>query len=203
MARLTPALAMMHALRAGQHPSFATHFGAKLSVSGIPPQPPPLPTISAPWKDLAKKALNEKDKIKSIGMNVLVSINIGPQRPVAHANILTQLGIQLKNEAMQMEVDMKALPLKFSDDWRKLRFFRMQSALPASVGSWRSSLASLGAPAGFRAQLPSVSMAATAQSEFFAFNGHADLWHMNWRARLSLSKSFVPMPPQLQSFWVH
>ena len=27
-------------------------------------------------------------------------------------------------------------------------------------------------------------MLGMAQAEFYAFNGHEDLWHMNWRARL-------------------
>ena len=43
----------------------------------------------------------------------------------------------------------------------------------------------------------------SAQAEFFAFNGHEDLWHVDWRARLSLSTPFVPVPDELRQFWVH
>jgi hypothetical protein len=204
MAKVTPALAMVSAFRAGTHPSFGAHLGVGLSVQGIPPKGLPMPVINAPWKELWQKAQSEKDKIRSIGLNLLTTINLGPHRPVLHAQAVVNLAIAAKNEAMKMEIDPLALPMRFDNAWRQLRFFRMQSGLSADEGGWRRGLAALGAPMGWHPpSLPKVSMSAAAQGEFFAFNGHADLWHMNWRARLSLSKPFVSIPAQLQRFWVH
>jgi hypothetical protein len=169
----------------------------------VPPAPEPLPLTDGSWQELWRHSQASRGKITAMGMARLwQTLEPGPPRPVAHAYAMAALAVPEENRAAEWEIDPAALPLQLSGDWRQRRFFRVQSQLGDDNARWRRGLAALGAPEQ-ELRSPAAATAATAQGELFAFNRHEDLWHVNWRARLSLSKPFVPVPGVLQPFWVH
>ena len=78
---------------------------------------------------------------------------------------------------------------------------RTLSSLGDSDAAWRRKI--VGVAAQKKSSDGRNAALGSAQAEFFAFNGHEDLWHVDWRARLSLSTPFVPVPDELRQFWVH
>ncbi len=76
-------------------------------------------------------------------------------------------------------------PLDLSDDWQKHKDVRAFTMLTDSkMADRRQSVSIASKDKGSAPMLNEL--LATAQAEFFAFNGsgHDDLWHMDWRARL-------------------
>lgn len=78
-------------------------------------------------------------------------------------------------------------PLVWADGWDGKRQTRAFTVLDDSHMAERRASVDVGAKAGERggaAPLPYNQMLGMAQGEWMAWNGHADLWHMDWRARL-------------------
>jgi hypothetical protein len=79
----------------------------------------------------------------------------------------------------------KPLPLDLSDDWQQHSQVRAFTLLTSAAVADRRQSVNVAVKASDRSAAPALDeLLATAQAEFFAFNGHEDLWHMNWRARL-------------------
>ena len=74
------------------------------------------------------------------------------------------------------------LPLVFTSDWDQHRFTRAFTVLTDSNMAARRSWVGVGAKPSSAPMLNQLM--GMAQSEFFGFNGHEDLFHMDWRARL-------------------
>jgi hypothetical protein len=78
-------------------------------------------------------------------------------------------------------------PLVWADDWDKKRQTRAFTVNEESNMPERRKSVAVAAKASERggaAPLPYSQMMGMAQAEWMAWNGHADLWHMDWRARL-------------------
>lgn len=77
----------------------------------------------------------------------------------------------------------KPLPLDLADDWKSRVNVRAFTILTDSnIAKRRQSVAVASKNKG---SAPAFNqMLGMAQAEFYAHNGHEDLWHMNWRARL-------------------
>jgi hypothetical protein len=79
----------------------------------------------------------------------------------------------------------KPLPLDLSDDWQQHSQVRAFTLLTSAAVAQRRQSVNVAVKAGQQGSAPALEeLLGTAQAEFFAFNGHEDLWHMNWRARL-------------------
>ncbi|HZS40534.1 MAG TPA: hypothetical protein VFF06_27065 [Polyangia bacterium] len=79
----------------------------------------------------------------------------------------------------------KPLPLDLSDDWQQHNQVRAFTMLTDTAMADRRQSVNVAVKPGQASAAPMFNeLLGTAQSEFFAFNGHEDLWHMNWRARL-------------------
>jgi hypothetical protein len=79
----------------------------------------------------------------------------------------------------------KPQPLDMADDWKSRRFTRAFTLLTDSNMATRRQ--SVNIATKNKGSAPMLNqMLGTAQAEFYAFNGdgHDDLWHMDWRARL-------------------
>jgi hypothetical protein len=77
--------------------------------------------------------------------------------------------------------------LVFTDDWKSKVNTRAFTVLSDSKMAERRQSVSVAEPASKRggaAPLPVNQMLGMAQGEWMAWNGHEDLWHMDWRARL-------------------
>ena len=77
-------------------------------------------------------------------------------------------------------------PLIFTDDWKSKVDTRAFTVLTDSKVDDRRKSVDVATPQSKRegSPLPLSAMMAMAESEWMAWNGHEDLWHMDWRARL-------------------
>ncbi len=95
-------------------------------------------------------------------------------------------------------------PLDLIDKWQEHRNVRAFTLLSDSNMEGRRRAVAIATRPQDRGSAPSWNqLLGTAQAEFFALNGHEDLWHMNWRARLvrfSLGDS-AGAPAQIGSFF--
>ena len=126
-------------------------------------------------------------------------MTLGFSRPGNHAYGLASQGVDMMNNPGTLPGD--ALPLALAGGWHDRRFFRTMSSLGDTDAAWRRRI--VGVAAQKKSSDGRNGTVGSAQAEFFAFNGHEDLWHVDWRARLSLSTPFVPVPDELRQFWVH
>jgi hypothetical protein len=82
--------------------------------------------------------------------------------------------------------DVSSQPLVLADDWKDRVIVRGYTLLgDANVAARRQAIA---VAAKDKGSSPAQSeLLGTAQAQIFAFNGdgHDDLWHMDWRARLT------------------
>ena len=78
------------------------------------------------------------------------------------------------------------LPLVFSDDWKKKVDTRAFTVLNDSNMQLRRQSVAIAEKASQRGgAAPGLNqLMGMAEAEFMAWNGHEDLWHMDWRARL-------------------
>jgi hypothetical protein len=202
VAELAPALAVQQAYLAATHPAHQAHYGRGLTFEPLPRAPEPLPLSDGSWEELWGKAQRDLGKVTSFGLAKLWRrLRPGPARPVNHAHNMAAMNIPEQNERTLGEVNGDALPLRLADGWKERRFFRGKSSLGDDRAGYRRTIAALGTHDHGGA--PRQGTLSTAQAEVFAFADEEDLWHMNWRARLSLSKPLVPVPDELRRFWVH
>jgi hypothetical protein len=77
-------------------------------------------------------------------------------------------------------------PLVFTDDWKQKVDTRAFTVLTDSNIEARRKAVAVGERASARGSAAPVpaAMMGMAESEWMAWNGHEDLWHMDWRARL-------------------
>lgn len=77
-------------------------------------------------------------------------------------------------------------PLVFADDWKKKIDTRAYSVLQDSNMELRRRSVDVATPQSKRDgdPLPTSAFLGMAEAEWMAWNGHEDLWHMDWRARL-------------------
>src|SRR5262249_21582772 len=78
------------------------------------------------------------------------------------------------------------LPLELSDDWQartQVRSFTILAGTRIDERRKSVGVAAKGGSGSSSSPVPDAILT-MAQSEFFSFNGHNDLWHMDWRARL-------------------
>jgi hypothetical protein len=81
------------------------------------------------------------------------------------------------------ELSDKPTPLLLADDWKSRRNVRAFTLLTDSTMGERRQSVNLAAKQ--KAGAPMLNqLLGMAQAELYAHNGHEDLWHMNWRARL-------------------
>jgi len=197
IAQAAPALALVQAYQAGTDSAFQKNYGSGLTVQTVPPGPQQLPLTDQTAQAYHDRAMQDASFIYPMGKGILwTQLNPGPQNPVATAFGFANDGV----EQASHQTDAPAEPLRLSDDWKSNRFFRTQSQLMQDNAQSRVRLANVLRPPSSGGETTTT---ATSQAEFFAFYGHEDLWHMDWRARLSLSKPFVNVPGNLQRYWVH
>jgi hypothetical protein len=77
-------------------------------------------------------------------------------------------------------------PLVFSDDWKKKVDTRAFTVLSDTLMQQRRQSVNVAArPSERNGTAPMLNqMLGMAEAEWMAWNGHEDLWHMDWRARL-------------------
>jgi hypothetical protein len=81
----------------------------------------------------------------------------------------------------------KPTPLLIADDWEQHKNVRAFTLLTDSNMDSRRRAVNVAVKASDKGSNPMLNeLLGTAQAEFYAFNGdgHEDLWHMDWRARL-------------------
>jgi len=202
LAQTASALAQLEVARVGRDRAFQRNYGSGLSAALVPATPPKLPVEDGTWSDLHDHALAHAPRFGGIALGRLSARLAGaPPRPSGMAQGSAALGIPRAIAETRDEPDATALPLQLARDWRDRKYVRVEARLAGDDARWRRRLAGIAAK---QKRLPgSEQTTATAQAEVFAFNRHEDLWHMGWRARLSLSKPFVPVPAELRPFWVH
>jgi hypothetical protein len=198
VAQLAPALAVAEAYRAGTDGAFQDNYGSGLSVRTVPGGPEALPLEDDDAGDFWQQAQTPFGTIRAMGLVYLYGV-LGTSRPGTHAFGMSVQGVQTMNNAGS--VPSGALPLKLASGWHDRRFFRTVSSLGDTNVERRRRM--VGVAALQKSSDSTNQTLGSAQAEFFAFNGHEDLWHMNWRARLSLSTPFLPVPDGLRQFWVH
>jgi hypothetical protein len=77
------------------------------------------------------------------------------------------------------------LPLVFADDWKKKVDTRAYTVLTDTNMDQRRQSVAIAEKQSQRTAAPMVNkMLGMAEAEWTAWNGHEDLWHMDWRARL-------------------
>jgi hypothetical protein len=198
IAQMTPALAAAEAYRAGLDPAFFPNYGRGLHATVV--EPLDLPVEEASFGEFHEQAQPDLVRITPLGLlRLLPELEPGPDEPVAHAFAQAAAGVPLANQS----VTVSALPLRLSSAWRGRRYARTRSWLDYSQADWRRSVTTIYADEQIRTRPAREHAEATAQAEVFSFGRHDDLWHVNWRARLSLSRPFVPLPDNLREFWVH
>ena len=198
VAEAAPALAVAEAYRAGTDDAFQDNYGSGLSIRTVPGGPEPLPVEDDDAGDFWQQAQSPFGTIRAMGLAYLFGV-LGTSRPGTHAFGMSTAGVQQSNNAGSVPAG--ALPLRLASGWHDRRFFRTVSSLADADAARRRTLVGF---AALKKSIDSTNQAlGSAQAEFFAFNGHEDLWHMNWRARLSLSEPFLPVPRNLEQFWVH
>jgi hypothetical protein len=198
IARITPALAVAEAYRAGLDPAFLANYGRGLRTEVIGALD--LPVDDASFGAFHEQAQPDLARITPVGLaRLLPELMPGPEEPVAEAFAQATAGVPLANSS----VSVSSLPLRLSSAWREQRFARTRSSLAYSQADWRRSVTTIYADEDTRRRAAIDHTEATAQGEVFSFGRHDDLWHVNWRARLSLSRPFVPLPSNLREFWVH
>jgi hypothetical protein len=198
VAQIAPALALAEAYRAGTDSAFQDNYGSGLSVRTVPAGAESLPVEDDDAGDFWQQSQQPFGKIRAEGLVYLAGV-LGTSRPGLTAYGMSVEGVQSKNNAGS--VPSGALPLKLAGGWHDRRFFRTVSSLADTDATRRRRL--VGVAALHKSSDTTNQTLGSAQAEFFAFNGHEDLWHMNWRARLSLSTPFLPVPDGLRQFWVH
>lgn len=77
----------------------------------------------------------------------------------------------------------KPIPLELADDYAQRKFVRAFTLLSDTKMGERRQSVQVGVKNKSGAPMLNQ-MLGMAQAEFFAWNSHEDLWHMNWRARL-------------------
>jgi hypothetical protein len=197
VAQIAPALAVAEATRAGTDDAFQDNYGSGLSVRAVEGAAA-LPVEDDSAGDFWQESQQPFGKIRAMGLVYLFGV-LGTSRPGTHAFGMSVQGVQTKNNAGS--VPSGALPLKLAGGWHDRRFFRTVSSLGDTDAARRRRI--VGFAALKKSSDSTNQTLGSAQAEFFAFNNHADLWHMNWRARLSLSTPFLPVPDGLRQFWVH
>lgn len=198
VAEIAPALALAEAYQAGTDDAFQRNYGSGLSVTAVPGGPESLPVDDGDSGAWWQKAQDPYGRVHGYALSYLHMV-LGFSRPGNHAYQMSSAGVDALNIPGTLPGD--AVPLALADGWHDRRFFRVKSSLADSDASWRRRIVAVAASQksgdGRNATIGS------AQAELFAFNGHEDLWHVDWRARLSLSTPFVPVPDELRQFWVH
>ncbi|MDB4966264.1 MAG: hypothetical protein JWN44_1953 [Myxococcales bacterium] len=198
VAAMAPALAVAESYRAGTDQAFQRNYGSGLSVTTVAPSAEALPVEDESSGAFFEHSQDPFGKIEAIGL-VYLHLVLGDSRPGKHAFGMSVAGVQMKNSPGT--VPSGSLPLKLSGGWKERRFFRTVSSLGDTDVAWRRK--QVGVAALKKSRESENQTLGSAQAEFFAFNGHADLWHVDWRARLSLSTPFLPIPEGLRQFWVH
>ena len=198
VAEIAPAMAVAEAYKAGTDDAFQRNYGSGLSVQTIPGGPEALPVQDGDSSEWWQKAQDPYGRIHGYAMQYL-HMTLGFSRPANHAYGLASEGVDAMNNPGTLPGD--ALPLALAGGWHDRRFFRTMSSLGDTDAAWRRRI--VGVAAQKKSSDGRNATVGSAQAEFFAFNGHEDLWHVDWRARLSLSTPFVPVPDELRQFWVH
>jgi hypothetical protein len=198
VAAMAPALAVAEAYRAGTDEAFQHNYGSGLAVAAVAPSAESLPLEDESAGTFYEHSQDPFGKIEAVGLVYLHGV-LGDSRPGRHAFGMSVMGVQAKNSAGT--VPSGSLPLKLAGGWKDKRFFRTVSSLGDTDVEWRRR--QVGVAALRKSRETENQTLGSAQAEFFAFNGHADLWHVDWRARLSLSTPFLPVPDGLRQFWVH
>ena len=198
VAQIAPALALAEAYRAGTDSAFQRNWGSGLGVRSVPGGAEALPVEDDDAADAWQHAQQPFGTIRAVGLGYLFGV-LGSSRPGTHAFGMSVQGVQTMNSPGTVPGD--ALPLRLAAGWHDRRFFRTVSSLSDTDVQWRRRM--VGVAARHKNGDTASATLGSAQAEFFAFAGHEDLWHMDWRARLSLSTPFLPVPDGLRQFWVH
>ena len=198
VAQIAPAMALAEAYRAGTDGAFERNYGSGLAVEAVPGGPEALPVTDGNAGEWWQKAQDPYGRVHGYAMQYL-HLTLGFSTPGNHAYQLASAGVDELNSPGTLPGD--ALPLALAGGWHDRRFFRTKSSLGDTDARWRRKI--VGVAAQVKSSDGRNATMGSAQAEFFAFNGHEDLWHVDWRARLSLSTPFVPVPDELRQFWVH
>jgi hypothetical protein len=103
----------------------------------------------------------------------------------------------------------KLHPQELTPEWRKqIKIAAVAVLTDSRPGDRRAYLQAAASEYGPAPAASSTTMLATATASVYGFDGEKseDLWHMDWRARLTLSTPAdfdIPLSAELKSLWVH